>query len=273
MLWRALKNIKEGSYIDIGAQHPIVDSVSMAFYEKGWRGAHCEPNSQYAAELRMARPDELVYEEVIGANEATVPFYEIKDTGLSTCDKALADLHASRGWHYTVGTRKVSTLDRVFDRFGSRDIHWLKVDVEGFEKQVFQGWRDSHIRPWIIVAESVCPDSRKDLSGEWQELLTGKDYAPVYFDGLNWFYLHRDHADLSGAFAAPPNVFDDFVFSELASASLCQRVSNDWQARFAPAENELRVLRSELASILNSGSWRITGPLRKLRSFCMGGRG
>jgi FkbM family methyltransferase len=255
MLWRALKNIDKGSYIDIGAQHPIVDSVSMAFYEKGWRGAHFEPNSQYAAELRKARPDEPVYEEVIGANETIVSFYEINDTGLSTCDKTLADVHASRGLRYTVGTRKVSTLDSVLDRFGSRDIHWLKIDVEGFEKQVFQGWQKSTIRPWIIVAESVCPDSHQDLSGEWQELLAEKDYESVYFDGLNRFYLHRNHTDLSGAFATPPNVFDD------------------WQAPLAPTENELRALRTELASVLNSGSWRITAPLRKLRAFCMGGRG
>jgi|SRR5262245_3315890 len=43
ILWRALKHVEKGFYIDIGAQDPVVDSVSLAFYEKGWRGVHVEP--------------------------------------------------------------------------------------------------------------------------------------------------------------------------------------------------------------------------------------
>ena len=36
MRWRALKDVKNGFYIDIGAQDPIVDSVSLFFFERGW---------------------------------------------------------------------------------------------------------------------------------------------------------------------------------------------------------------------------------------------
>src|SRR3954451_14572299 len=48
MLARALAHVRDGFYIDLGAQHPTVDSVSRAFYELGWRGVHVEPNSAYA---------------------------------------------------------------------------------------------------------------------------------------------------------------------------------------------------------------------------------
>ena len=69
MLWRALKHIKNGFYIDIGAQDPIVDSVSFAFYENGWRGVHVEPTAQYSSKLRQARPDEIVEQVAIGDGE------------------------------------------------------------------------------------------------------------------------------------------------------------------------------------------------------------
>ena len=42
MLWRALSDVKQGHYIDIGAQDPVINSVSLAFYEAGWRGIHVE---------------------------------------------------------------------------------------------------------------------------------------------------------------------------------------------------------------------------------------
>jgi hypothetical protein len=35
MLYRALGKVERGFYIDIGAQHPEIDSVSKAFFDRG----------------------------------------------------------------------------------------------------------------------------------------------------------------------------------------------------------------------------------------------
>ena len=51
MLWRALGHVSNGFYIDVGAQHPIIDSVSKAFYEHGWRGVHVEAIPSNAAKV------------------------------------------------------------------------------------------------------------------------------------------------------------------------------------------------------------------------------
>ena len=45
MLYRALGKVERGFYIDIGAHHPEIDSVSKAFVDRGWRGVHVEPVS------------------------------------------------------------------------------------------------------------------------------------------------------------------------------------------------------------------------------------
>ena len=44
ILWRALRDVPNGFYIDIGAGHPVADSVTMHFYEHGWRGINVEPD-------------------------------------------------------------------------------------------------------------------------------------------------------------------------------------------------------------------------------------
>ncbi|MDH5185316.1 MAG: FkbM family methyltransferase, partial [Gammaproteobacteria bacterium] len=89
MLWRALKHVEKGFYIDIGAQDPVVDSVSMGFYEQGWRGVNVEPTKQYSQKLRTARPDEVIIQSAIGKNKGEIEFYEIPDTGLSTADREI----------------------------------------------------------------------------------------------------------------------------------------------------------------------------------------
>ena len=65
MLWRALKRFTPGRYVDIGAQDPVVDSVSKAFHDAGWRGVHVEPSPFYAAALRQAFPEDNVIEAAV----------------------------------------------------------------------------------------------------------------------------------------------------------------------------------------------------------------
>lgn len=51
MLWRALKHIANGFYIDVGAAWPDKHSVTKAFYDRGWRGINIEPNPVHHASL------------------------------------------------------------------------------------------------------------------------------------------------------------------------------------------------------------------------------
>jgi hypothetical protein len=56
MLWRALKHVQHGFYIDVGANDPTDDSVTKAFYVRGWRGINVEPLKLHHQDLLEARP-------------------------------------------------------------------------------------------------------------------------------------------------------------------------------------------------------------------------
>ena len=44
VLWRAFRNQKTGTYVDVGAFDPTYDSVTRLFYERGWRGINIDPS-------------------------------------------------------------------------------------------------------------------------------------------------------------------------------------------------------------------------------------
>src|SRR3546814_8148035 len=90
VLWRALEHVQAGRYLDIGAQHPVIDSVSQSFYREGWRGVHVEPTPQYAAALRKDRPDETVIEAAAGDQTGLITLFVFPDTGLSTTTPQVA---------------------------------------------------------------------------------------------------------------------------------------------------------------------------------------
>jgi len=267
MLWRALKHVESGFYIDIGAQDPIIDSVSRAFYEHGWRGVHVEPTQQYSDKLRLARPDETVLQLAIGIQAGALTFYEFEDTGLSTADPDIARRHQEAGFCCNETLVPVISLDALFEQIGVQDIHWLKLDVEGLEKAVLESWKSSSARPWVLVIESTRPLTQEESHDEWEKLLLAKGYRYVYFDGLNRFYISRHHADLVSAFRAPPNIFDGFVLSGSASQpfyKLAEAKANQAEAKANQAEAKANQAEANFVGLLNSKSWRLTAPLRWL---------
>ncbi len=219
---RALCLVQNGFYIDIGAQHPRIDSVSRAFYERGWRGIHIEPVAKYAELLREDRPDEFVLQTVVGDFIGKIDFYVIPESGLSTVSNVIAETHQNAGFKIIVEQVDSLTLASVFQQAGKKTIHWLKIDVEGHELAVLKGWKRHPARPWIIVIESTLPLTQEPSHAEWDILLTSRGYRFTYFDGLNRFYIHKSQLYLRDSFNHGPCVFDDFTLSGYASSPFCK---------------------------------------------------
>lgn len=250
ILWRALKHIENGFYIDIGANDPVVDSVSLAFYEHGWRGVHVEPVPHFAQKLRCARPEEVVIEAAIGNVKAQIAIYDIADTGLSTGCKDIALDHAIAGFPVKVVNVNCVPLSEILDNHATRPVHWLKIDVEGMEQDVIASWAPSPVRPWIVVVESTRPNSAEPSFQSWEPCLLALGYDFVYFDGLNRFYLSHEQPNLRPYFGPGPNFFDGFVLSGLSSAPFCCQLNGEI--------SDLRRQISELSQSLKSGAERET---------------
>jgi FkbM family methyltransferase len=210
MLWRALGDIPNGYYIDIGAQDPVVDSVSKAFYEHAWCGMHVEPTSVYSNRIRNDRPNDIVLQVALNDEPGLLAFYEIPDTGLSTGDLSIAEHHRSQGYKVVETVVPCITLADVFAQVGIRTVHWLKIDVEGMEAKVLNSWGECPLRPWILVIESTYPNSRTETHREWEHMVLTRGYVCAYFDGLSRFYVLADKPDLLKKFNVPPNIFDNF---------------------------------------------------------------
>jgi FkbM family methyltransferase len=231
ILWRALKSVGIGQYIDIGACHPTLESVSKGFYEQGWRGIHVEPEARYAELLRLDRPDEKVIEAVVSSKRGKQTFYEIGIRGWSTAAKDIADLHRQRGESVKEHVLRSLSLDQVLDEAAEGDIHWLKIDVEGLERDVLRSWRRSKRRPWIILIEAIDPVDQKEIHKDWEDLVLSKGYSFAYFDGLNRFYVSSEQQSLVPHFRYGPSLWDGF--------------------RLARTESELSILRNDVLSAQN----------------------
>jgi FkbM family methyltransferase len=250
MLWRALKHIQKGFYIDVGAWSPDIDSVTRLFYENNWRGINVEPNPEFHAQYGTKRPEDVNLKVAVGDREGVVFINFMSNPGLSTAVEQFAKQHESAGW--TIDKQEVSltTLASICKQHieENKDIHFLKVDVEGLEEAALRGNDWSTYRPWIVVVEATLPMTQIESYQEWESILVNAGYAFAYADGLNRFYVANEHAELLDSFKYPPNVFDGFLLNsqQEAEAKAQQAEAKAQQAEAKAQQAEAKAQQAEV---------------------------
>ncbi|HXQ37066.1 MAG TPA: FkbM family methyltransferase [Anaerolineales bacterium] len=274
MLWRALKHIDQGFYVDVGANDPNLLSITRAFYERGWHGINIDP-ATYELLIRE-RVRDINLGVAVGSTDGEVTFFEVSNSALSTNDPELAEYHRQSG--QLVIEKKVSslTLNQILETHAQNPIHFMNIDVEGAELQVLKGLDLTRWRPWIILIEATIPTTETPAFEEWEPPILSANYEFVYSDGLNRFYLAKEHHELESAFGLPPNIFDHYALSsqiqerkELeAKEEEIQALKSELDARGEVIHIHARELKAkeEIIQAFQTSYffWLVNGPLRWL---------
>jgi FkbM family methyltransferase len=278
VLWRALRHVPNGRYIDVGANDPTVFSITRTFYDHGWRGISVEPSHHFAQLHRDQRPGDIVVEAAATSqSETKAVLHEINDTGLSTLVDEVRERHASHGWEVHDVEVAATTLNAILEQsnWEGLDIHFMTVDVEGSEGDVLASIDLRHWRPWVLVIESTAPLSTEQTHTAWEPLLLKADYEFCLFDGLSRYYVASEHGDdLRTALSYSASVFDSF--QSYSQRELMMRTEglagevDGLRAREQAATAQRQLLELELEAIRHTISWRVTAPLRAVHRLIHG---
>ncbi len=274
---------RTGFWVDVGAGDPVVDSVTAAFAERGWRGVNVEPLPREHERLCAARPADTNLRVALGATAGSgtlfvEPVEEPATPGpdapafraLSTMIPELAARYRDEGKEFTPIEVPIRTLAQVVAEHVPERVDFLKVDVEGFEREVLAGADWSSFRPRIVVVEATVPMSDEPAHDAWEPMLIDAGYQFAMFDGLNRFYAHSDEPAILQKLATPANVFDDFVpYTWTHQIDQIQRWADELQASLtyeqhqgAAVRAETQRVRGELEALKATRTFRYTESLR-----------
>jgi len=219
ILWRALRGVERGRYVDVGANHPRDDSVTKAFYDRGWSGLQVEPVAHFAALLREARPRDIIAEVAVSDTEdGEVVLHEFAGTGLSTLREEYVPGSVDRGFavqERSVPTRSLQGL--VEEHLTGEPVHFCKIDVEGAEAEVLASVDLTAWRPWVLVVEATRPNSTQPTFTEWEGPVLAAGYRFCLFDGVSRYYVSEEHAEeLTPALSFPACALDNFILGSTA---------------------------------------------------------
>ena len=184
ILYDILKGVKNGFYIDIGANDPDVYSVTKLFYEKGWSGINVEPLPEQFSYLCQKRERDINLNIGIG-NKHGIMDLHLDGLGSTLSDTVVIDNHLeAKG---TIPT-EVWTMKELLNKYKPEVIHFCKIDVEGYERQALEGM-DWTYRPWVFCMESTKPGTFIPSYEEWEHILKCNDYELKIVHGINRYYV------------------------------------------------------------------------------------
>jgi len=219
---RLFKSKLNGFYIDVGSHDPVELSVTKFFYDLGWNGINIEPVPKSFKKLQIERPRDINLNLAIGKTHEFKTIYEIENRPeLTTLDYDNA-INAQKfaGGNIKQYTVEMRTLSDVCNQYSEKVIDFLKVDVEGKEKDVIIGANWNRFRPTLLVIEATVPCNIFDICGsktnssweDWEPYILEAGYQLVYFDGLNRYYIRHEDSHLKNYWEIPISpILDNFI--------------------------------------------------------------
>ncbi len=211
LLNRCFEKQAKGFYIDVGAGHPINDSVTYSFYRRGWNGINIEAAAAAHKLLVRYRPRDANLYCFVSDYEGEVEFFDSGCSGLSSANPAYADNARARGVRVNPVKIATNNLATICAQHEVNSIDFLKIDVEGAEANVIAGMDFTRWRPKVVLLEAIDPITAEYTNFKAAARLEKAGYCKVYFDGINDFFIASEQAALARHFQAPVNFFDDPV--------------------------------------------------------------
>ena len=243
LIQRAFELDAKGFYIDVGAYNPVEHSVTKHFYDRGWRGINVEPNPKPFEMLRSTRDRDINLNIGLSNRAGSMAIYEAPGACWSVdLDLLTGYFGAQRGEivEKTIEIRTLAEICRDHVPTGV-EIDFLKVDVEGHEREVIEGGDWARWRPRIVIAEANGHET-------WDQSLLTADYHFTLFDGVNRIYVRDEDRHLIPALSIPVNVCDQFAIH-----GYLNRINEIHEAKLAQEAElaELNHLKSEYLKTLD----------------------
>ncbi len=183
-------DVEKGFYVDVGANDPKDDSVTKLFYDEGWHGVNIEPSPRLLNKLNIERKRDINVGAGVASIEGILQFREYHNHGLSTFSDKMKKVYEQEIGEKTATFSEykvaVRPLSKILDDIKPKHIHFLKVDVEGYEYEVLASNDWIRYRPELICIEA------NHIIKDWHGILKKANYNLVFNDGLNEYFLAHE---------------------------------------------------------------------------------
>tara|TARA_B100000963_G_scaffold254115_1_gene222703 strand:+ start:11745 stop:12452 length:708 start_codon:yes stop_codon:yes gene_type:complete len=199
------KDKDKGTYIDIGAQHPISNNNTYLLFKKGWKGVNIDLDKKNIDLFNISRPNDINLNYAISDKEEEAELFFYHDSSpINTLNKEVQKYQKAN--IKEIKKIKTFSLNSVLKKINFRDkIDYMNIDVEGFEEKVLAGFDLNKYKPNVISVEYLDLKMKKlefknnnihnILNSDIYKLFTNNNYYLVNWLHGDLIFVHKDFRD------------------------------------------------------------------------------
>jgi FkbM family methyltransferase len=192
ILERIFAKKSRGTYVDVGAHHPVRFSNTLNLYQKGWSGINIEPNRKVIKIFKKMRSRDVNLDIAISTKNNSCNYYKFEDPALNTTDEKIHKMRERQGYKCIEKNIVITrTLNQILLQYCKKNIDLLKIDVEGNELDVLKSNDWKKFTPKVIICELINVDLEKLPKNKVYKFLKSHNYK-LYCKLLqNAIFFHK----------------------------------------------------------------------------------
>jgi FkbM family methyltransferase len=188
-----------GTYLDIGAGHPVSYSNTFYFYERGWSGICVEPNPDHHALYAIYRPRDKALNIGLGTQSETRCYHRFKQPLINGFyGQELVNRYISAGETYLGHSNVPCRSTREFLReHNPGPVDLLNIDVQILETEILAAWDWEACSPKLICVKNHAVNIKSMLDTEVASILERAGYTVVCRGRFSAIFVANENLERS----------------------------------------------------------------------------
>ena len=185
MINRIFKNINNGTYVDIGAYHPIKGSLTYNLYKKGWSGVNIDLSATSIDLFNIARTRDININCAISNFSGETFYYE--NSPINQQNSLISSDESQK----KIKIRSYK-LDEILTLNNINKIDFINIDTEGNELDILKSINFDRINPFLFSIEENSFFLENDSKKAKISFMKEKNYELINIIGVTMFFVKKD---------------------------------------------------------------------------------
>ena len=185
MVYRILKKIKKGFYVDIGAYHPYKGSLTYNLYNRKWTGMNLDISKSSIDLFNIARPSDININCAVSEFNGETYYYE--NSPINQQNSLIFQNDNQK--KIKIQSYK---LCEILKMQNINSVDYINIDTEGNELEVLMGIDFSKINPTLFTIEDNSFDLNNEIKKKKIIFLKEKNYELINIIGVTMFFVKKE---------------------------------------------------------------------------------
>jgi len=190
--------IQKPSYLDIGANQPVLCNNTYFFYRKGCTGVCVEPDPSLFSIIKKKRPHDIILNIGIGLNNDLSAVFYLFPGHLNTWSTFSEEEAVSRenetGIKYKKIKVQLKTINSIVEEYFNPYPNFISIDVEGLDLDILRSLDFEKFKPEVICAETLSfgTTSTEKKLHDIIDFMHSKGYISYADTHINTIFCRKD---------------------------------------------------------------------------------